>query len=497
MARPAVPRAVKQLLFALVMVSCVYFVQGAGPNQNSRYDLVRALVEDHTVQIDPYKATTHDISTMGGHWYCDKAPGLSLIAAVPYALGVRLAQPDDPEPSGFAIYLLTLATCSLATAFAAVVLLQLLVDLGLGLGGSLLAVVAWVLGTNAFAYAGLFVAHQLAAALVVFALAGIRAAERRDHGTGRLVFAAGFAAGFAVASELPVALSALAIGIYALSTLGLRRTLPYALGALIPAAMLGAYDTAAFGGPLSVGYQSLASEYFAAGVRSGFLGFGPPSLDVVAELTVHEYRGLLPLSPFLVLAVPGACWMLRARASRRLGVLCIVAFAGLLVAISGFRFWNGGAAMGPRHLVPVLPFLIIAVAVAIDRLCRLAPRVAPPIAVAFVAVSIAICTACVAVQPELFDVQARHPPAPELAIPDREHPITEIVFPLLVHGYVSTKASWSGNLAYATLAPGHDDDAYNLGEVIGLSGMASLIPLLAAWFAFGVAFMRQLRRAAP
>jgi hypothetical protein len=457
---------------------------------------VRALVEDHTVQIDAYRKTTHDISTAGGHWYCDKAPGLSLVAAVPYALGVRFVQPDEAEPSGLAIYLLTLATCSLATAFAAVVLLHLLVELGLGLSASLVAVVAWVLGTNAFAYAGLFVAHQLAAALVVFALAGIRAVDRRDGGSWRVVLWAGFAAGFAVVCELPVALSAVALGIYALATLGLRRTVPFALGAVIPAAVLAAYNTLCFGGPLSVGYQSLASDYFAAGVRTGFLGFGAPSLGVMAQLTLYEYRGLVPLSPFLVLAPPGIYWMLRARMSRRLGVLCVVAFTGLLVLISGFRFWNGGAAMGPRHLVPVLPFLIIPVAFAIDRLCRIAPRVAPLIIGALVAVSIAICTACVAIQPEFFDVQALDAPAPEIGIPRREHPITQIVVPLLVHGYMSTKASWSGNLTYTMWAPGHDDDAYNLGEVIGLRGMASLAPLLAAWLGFGVAFSRRLRRAA-
>lgn len=497
MPRPAVPRALSQLLFALVLVSCAYFVQGAGPNQNSRYGLVRALVEHGTVQIDPYQKTTRDIATAGGHWYCDKAPGLSLVAAVPYALGVRLAQPDDPEPSGLAMHLLTLATCSLATAIAAVLLLHLLVDLGLGLAASLLAVVAWVLGTNAFAYAGLFVAHQFVAALIVVALAALRAAQRPGRRAGWLAFAAGFTTGLAVLSELPVALVAVAIGIYALATLGLRRAIPCALGALIPAALLAAYNTACFGGPLHLGYQSLANDYFASAIQSGFLGFDPPDLEIAGELTLFEYRGLLPLSPFLILAVPGVYWMLRDRPSRPLGLLCVLAFTALLALISGFRFWNGGAAMGPRHLVPVIPFLIIPVAFAIDRLCRLAPRAAPALAVALVATSITICTACVAVQPEFFDIQAVQSPAPEIAIPSREHPITQLVFPLLAHGYVSTKASWSGNLTYAMWAPGHDDDAYNLGEALGLHGKASLLPLLAAWTALAIALVRQLRRAAP
>jgi hypothetical protein len=280
-----------------------------------------------------------------------------------------------------------------------------------------------------------------------------------------------------------------------LVTLGPRQIVAYMLGAVIPLAVLAAYNTACFGGPFHLGYQSLENAYFAAGVRSGILGFNAPSLEVMAELTVFEYRGLLPLSPFLVLAVPGACWMLCDRPRRWLGALCVVAFLGLLTLISGFRFWNGGAAMGPRHLVPVLPFLIIPVAVAIDRVCRHVPRVAPALVAVLVAGSIAICTACVAVQPEFFDVQAHEPPAPGLAIPAREHPITQIVFPLLAHGYVSTKATWSGQLSYTTWVRGHEDDAYNLGEVIGLDGIASLLPLVVAWLGFGAALARMVRRA--
>jgi hypothetical protein len=475
------------------MISCAYFVQGAGPNQNSRYGLVRALVEDRTVQIDAYQTTTSDISTASGHWYCDKAPGLSLAATIPYALGVRFAQPDAAEPSGLAIHLLTLATCSLATAVAAVLLLYVLVSLGVGLRASLLAIVGWLFGSNAFAYAGLFLAHQFAAALIVIALAGIRAAERCEGRRWLLMFGAGGAAGLAVISEFPVGFVAGAIGVYALASLGLRRTAPYALGALIPAIVLAVYNTACFGNALHIGYQSLVSPRYAAGVRAGILGFGAPDLHVIAELTIFEYRGLLPLSPFLILAVPGTCWMLRDRRWRRLGLLCLLVFLGLVSLISGFPFWNGGAAMGPRHLVPLLPFLIIPTAVAIDHLCGAFPRIAPPLVAALLAVSIAICTACVAVQPEFFAEQAPGPPAPGLAINEYDHPISQFVFPMLSHGYVSTKATRSGSLFYATLTYGSEDDAYNLGEVLGFSGISSLLPLLVVWFGFGCAFVRHSR----
>jgi len=484
---------VSSLVFAIVLVSCAYFVQGGGMNENSRYALVRAIVEDHSFRIDRFHTSTIDRAQFEGHWYSDKAPGLSLLAALPYALGARIAQPsDEVEPSPLALHLVTIATCALATATAAVVLLHLLVGLGVTTLVALLAVFGWVLGTNAFAYATLFYAHQLAASLLVLAVAGIRAAGR-EAAPRWYAFGAGCATGLAVISEYPVAVLALGLGCYGLATLGVRRMLPFVLGALIPVLLLCAYNTSCFGDPLHLGYQSLADQAFADAIASDFLGFSAPRLGIIGELLVFEYRGLLPLSPFLVLAAPGMWWMIRDRALRPIGILCATAFAGFVLLMSGYHFWSGGAAMGPRYLIPVLPFAIVPVAVAIDRLRALAPKLAIAAAVTLVAGSIAICTMCVAVKPEFSDSQQTRPPTPDIALPDQHHPITELAIPLFVRGHLSQKWTVLGQLGFSGQHPGHDDDAYNLGEAIGLPGLASLVPLLAAWIACGVAIGRRLR----
>ena len=488
------PRAVSRWLFVVVLVSCAYFVQGGGANENSRFALSRAIVEQHTLAIDRFAATTNDRAAYDFQSYSDKAPGLSLLAAIPYALGARALQPhDELQPEPLALHAVTVATCALATALAAVVLFELLVGLGLGLAPALLATVGWTLGTNAFAYATLFYAHQLVAALLVFALAAIHAAAR-DGARRSLVFGAGLALGFAVISEYPAVALAAGLAAYAVVRLGWRRALPLALGALVPAVLLAAYDLSCFDSPVRIGYTSLANQSFAAAIDSGWFGFTAPRAHVVAELLVFEYRGLLPLSPFLALAAPGMVWMIRDRALRPLGILCTVSFAGYLLLMSGYHYWDGGAALGPRYLVPALPFAIVPVAVAIDRLQRRAPRAALAIAGALVAISIAICTAAVAVRPELPDGPVGAPPAPELALPDQAHPLTQAVFPLLAHGYVSQKATRGNWISYAGLHAGHDDDAYNLGEVLGLPGVASLAPLALVWLACGLAIARTARR---
>src|SRR5919106_2551461 len=78
--RPEIP------LFALVFGAYAYFYQAGGWNQNSRFDLTRAIVEGHTVAIDAFHHNTGDKAQRGSHWYSDKAPGLSLLAVPAYAL---------------------------------------------------------------------------------------------------------------------------------------------------------------------------------------------------------------------------------------------------------------------------------------------------------------------------------------------------------------------------------------------------------------------------
>ena len=47
-------------LFVLVLGFYVYFYQAGGWNQNSRFDLVRALVEQHSSSIDTFHGNTGD-----------------------------------------------------------------------------------------------------------------------------------------------------------------------------------------------------------------------------------------------------------------------------------------------------------------------------------------------------------------------------------------------------------------------------------------------------
>ena len=90
------------LLGTVTFLSFIYFHEGGGWNQNSRFDLLRAIVERHTLQIDAYHDNTQDVAHFNGHYYSDKAPGLVFLA-LPFAKAIRpilrMAGVDPDRPS--------------------------------------------------------------------------------------------------------------------------------------------------------------------------------------------------------------------------------------------------------------------------------------------------------------------------------------------------------------------------------------------------------------
>ena len=77
------------LVFAILFCAYAYFFQGGGWNPNSRLDLTRALAERQTIRIDAYRGNTADWARRDGHFYTNKAPGLSF-ASAPFFLAAAV-----------------------------------------------------------------------------------------------------------------------------------------------------------------------------------------------------------------------------------------------------------------------------------------------------------------------------------------------------------------------------------------------------------------------
>ena len=450
-----------------------YFVGEPAWNQNSRLALTRAMVEQHTTIIDDYHVTTGDKSYRDGHFYCDKAPGASWVAAVPYAafhalrrltggelpeVHVRPLDPEAPTPEPedrgpgdvlvynlahrVALYLCGLFTGVLPTVAAAAAVFLLVLRQAMGrVGPALLVTLAFALATPAFPYATVFYGHPLCGALLLWAFALVvltPAGEGRRGGallTGTLL-------GAAVATEYPAAVPTVLIVILAALRHGPRHAAWVIAGGVPWALALAAYHTAAFGHPLRTGYDFVYREEFAEGMRVRY-GIGWPQADALWALLWGSYRGLLYLSPVLLLAGWGLVAALRDPGGlpRASIVVAILVVAYYLLLNAGYYMWDGGAAFGPRHLVPMLGLLVLG--------ALPGHRAAPTLFMVLAAVGALHMLLGAAATPE----------ASQFGNPVWEY-------------------AWPRSRGAEAAVPGR---ATNLGLLLGLPGLLSLLPLAAPW----------------
>ena len=492
------PPGSRALLFTLLFASFAYFYQAGGWNQNSRFDLVRAITNEGTLAIDPFMRSTGDKAFYNGHYYSDKAPGIAL-AAVPVVAIVRPiyhAFGGDPETyEGLALlsYLATVATAGLFTAFAAVSLFTLSIELGASYGAALFAALTFAVATPIWTLATIFIGHAFAAALLVLAFAAaMRIGAGEPSRDVRLGVAAGLAAGWATVSEFPAAVPATLIALLAAAhaaPLGRERAVrilgALAAGALLCAAALMAYQYACFGSPFHVAYSS---EIGYEGMQQGVFGVTVPRAIRLRRILFGEYRGLLPLAPTLAVAPVGLAlmtWMrLRTDATdaivarRRRGAIVAAAIAVYFILLNAsYAYWEGGWSYGPRHASPAIPFLCFGLAL----LWTAAPAIARAGLAALSIYGAAVTVIAVTTMPL--------PPA------NIRRPVQELLWPAFRDGdlALNTQTMASGSVDANFRAHHEPRAAFNLGMKMGLSGHASLAPLALVWLAGGAALLRVRR----
>lgn len=380
------------LFFILMAVYSYIFPRWADPNQNSRLDMVVAVVEDGTFQIDRYVDNTVDYARVGDHYYSDKAPGAAFLGIPVYAsirwffdtpvfgsLVERLSQNaafqqtlradgsgilEDKVRFAIAQIVLSLALAAFPTALLGVFLYMLL---GRWVASPFFRagiVLAYGLLTPAFAYAQSFYGHQLSAALLVGALVLLLRENRQPRFW--TWFGAGFLLGYSVITEFPAVLAAGCIALYGLADLLKRRNIQGAgwmiLGGGIPVAAWMIYNTIIFGGPLSLGYSY--SEQWMTQHHTGFMSLSMPTWEAAWGITFGSFRGLFVLSPLLLISLPGFVAWWQSRQDRGIFWVSLGCVTLTFLFNASSIMWWGGFAVGPRYLLPALPFMMLPIAFA-------------------------------------------------------------------------------------------------------------------------------------
>jgi hypothetical protein len=352
--------------FVLLLTSAwffPYFPRLGSPNELTRLYLTRAIVDDGSLSIDRQVARhgpLTDLARHEGRLYSDKAPGIGLLGVPVYA-AMKLLSGWEAEGVSQADLLRALRIClaGLPLAAAALALWHLLAGLGLGRRERLGLTWAYGLGSLALPYGGLLFGHQATAACLV----GAWALVERHRLTPRLCWPplVGLLLGLALLLEHTSLLAALPLALAALVRFPRRArdALGAVAGGFLPLAALALYQTACFGAPWAMGYGHLASPHYAEVHARGLLGLGAPSLERLGAALFGATRGLFFYAPWLALGLLGLAWAaLRPRpGDSRAGPLALGG-ASLLYFLFAASLepeaW--GWSLGPRHLVPMLPF---------------------------------------------------------------------------------------------------------------------------------------------
>jgi hypothetical protein len=425
--RPGVA-AIVTLGFAWAIV-----IHQLGWAQLGHFGQVRAF-SDGRADIDPWHWETNDkawVVTDGqGHFYSVKSPGVAALTTLPYmaieALDgdkwARAAVSNEratPHPKWHPDSVVPLENMGYdvqrglrvqarveqetpivwaLTLIAAVipgVLLLLAVRWaadrfvpGYGTAAAITLGVATIVMT----FAAEFFSHVISAGFA-FAAFCVLMAERDGPPRRWPIFAAGVLAGLAVTFEFQTGLVGIVLIFYALASphktgradarprIYLRRAAAYAVGSFVGALPMLAFNFWAFGSPLKLAYSDAVafpgrSGHDVLGLNSdGFFGITVPRLQSAGDL-LFAGRGLLVLTPILVMAVVGVFLMRRKHRAEANTILAVALV--YFIYNSGYWLPYGGGTPGPRFLIPALPFVAIGLAYAYRRLPALTLGLAIP-----------------------------------------------------------------------------------------------------------------------
>ncbi len=497
-------------IFFVLFFTYSYFHQGGGWNQNSRFDQIRSIVERGEFEINNYMvyraapdsgpsslrrfalaadvhsaqieviSNTADVSLFQGRVYPNKPPGTALIAVPAYFAIYRLERllgidRDDWWILTVNAYLTTIFSVGLPTALGAIAFYRISLRLfpSAAVRTHVASTMTFGLGTMLLPFATMLFDHGQVAALSLATFWLLLLSKDRDIASSSfalVLLVAGLLAGLSVMLNYSSIIFLVLFALYA-TWIGETqwKTLFFAAGAMLPLLFLAWYHQACFGSVLATA-NAYQLELFRGEGMSLFGMFRAPQFDVMIKLLFSGYRGLFVTSPVLMLSVFGF-WLMWVRNERRaeMGLVAAI-FLGFLLMNSSFYRWNSGWTIGPRYIIPALPFLSLLLALVFEKL----PRTTSAIA----GISATVMLLVTAVDPQPFT--------------GFQNPLRDYILPLLrgetvllknipIQGPVSANPigvyeSWFRSAFYPGTVQ-RQWNSFNLGEFLWPGSFASLLPL--------------------
>ena len=335
-------------------------------DEETLFQMAESIARSGTARVSAvvWGIVAANLPPVGGRIATSYAPGQPLLAVPLYWLGAAIGQAGGEATAVFLSRFVVLAFNAFVTAGTVALLFRFARALGYRARVGAALAVCYGAATFALVQARTFFAEPLTALLVLLAFFLLDRASDAHHSQRRQAATAalsGFAIAAALAVKIHAALFLPALALYLLlAALPRRGSIPdramwrdlglrgvaWVAGMAPLALALMVYNRALYGRPLTTGYGD-SPNIFTTPLLTGLYG-----------LLLSSGKGIIWYAPPLVFALIGLPAFLRR--FPRVAAAILVAGATNLLFYARLEFWHGDGAWGPRYLLIVLPWLLLA-----------------------------------------------------------------------------------------------------------------------------------------
>ncbi|MDP7040228.1 MAG: hypothetical protein QGI45_13795 [Myxococcota bacterium] len=474
---------VEKLIFLGILLSYSYFFSAGEWNQISRYDLIFTLVEPHTMEaplfsIDRFiESPKHNFNTgdwaqHDGHYYSNKAPGSALLGSAVYSILYALEhsllglEVKEPGLTIFNLWIINIFVSVLPLAFSALCFFRLVLMLSRRYQETLIATIFLYWGSLLFPYATQLWGTTSACAFIIIGLYFLYAQHTRS------LLLCGIFWGLAVLTEYAAAPAVFFLVAFSTTQNSKRRLLSLATGLFGPAVVYMFYHSACFGN-----FWKPASFYSNPEFAQAEQVFGMFDLintEALGTILYSNRIGIFLHMPILLFALIGLYFASKNTLQRKLAATLALAALVQLVLNSTFLGWHGGFVVGARYQIPVLGLYALA-------LCFVPQS---KILLKLMKVALGISMANMLVIASL---------TPIYAIKDAHYLGLTEYYRRFFDGNIA-QHTYHVRTTFPDYPPIQHFHTFNIGELLGLKGLATLAPLLVGLFLFVIFSKNLLKR---
>jgi len=373
-------------IFLTFFIIYSLFIHWIGWNEDSRFDLVRSIIDEKRFDIDSFFNNTGDRSFYNDHYYSDKNPGTSFLAVPTYEVWKYVYNnffPRDfkklnsgtsqymainsttvheltffwPVNPGFFIYFsmifITIFTSSLFGALTVVLIYKFSNYFIKEENKKIALAMIAGFGTLLFPMSLIFMEGIIAAFFAFASFYLLFKAKIEKQKSSKLFLLSGLLIGFGMSSSEIVLIVAITNLVYVFLTRK-DRVIFYAIGAIIGLLPLLAYNYAIFHSPFLLTRWYLDQSIWG---NLGIEGLNLPNPYAILKLLFYPEIGLFVYYPVLLFSFVGLFYLYKKFKLESL--LIFIIFIANVIVISSLFGWWGGIALGPRHLTMSIPFIIL------------------------------------------------------------------------------------------------------------------------------------------